>query len=588
MKATLLRVLSLLVIIALLFSLFGCSSQDVRETDEYTEIYEKGDSSRSLALDKKYTIVCNSFYKSSSNITDALRLIKDAFEKSLGTEATYSTEIQGTDYTEAKPEYVIFLGPSEYGASKEALAPLGINDYTYKIVSENVVVICGGSTEATLLAAKKFSSDVLLFEDGNLLSGNTGANVFASYTYKYKYPYENLTINGIDIKDFKIAVEKTTELGYAEKFLSAFASFTGHKIPIVTFSELDGTEKGVLCYKAYSRDGLSHYEALADGGVMRFSEEAAGLTVGVDFTHQKYFHSVLEELTKKYTKAENGNSLEITLPESDIKLYNFDKYYEGLPAWELVDEVTEEVGDGVTYIERKYEGDNSLPYKTYILLVDPTKASLYMGSSNDGLSTVPTDKQSVVDHMKSAAAKGVDVIAGVNGDFFNIASDYSPLGLTIKEGKSLRVNPDRPFCAFTYDGRLIIGLSGALPENREEIRTSVGGSNVLIYDGIPYDIGAKTDFGDTWHPRTLAGVRADGTIILAVIDGRQPSLSNGASLGACARFMMELGAEYAINLDGGGSSTMVVKRGAFYNVKNSPSDGAPRKVFNSLIVVANK
>ena len=588
MKATLLRILSLFVIISLLLSLFACSNQSTNETDSATEIYVKGDSERKLSLDKEYTIVCNSFYKSSSNITDALKLIKNAFNSSLGIGATYSTEVSGGNTSSEISEYVIWLGPCEKQESKDALQPLSIDDYTYKIVSENTIVICGGSTEATLLAAEKFCSDVLRFEDGKQIDSNFGANVGASYTYQFKYPYESLTLNGIDIKDFKVAIAKNTELGYAEKFLLSFASYTGYRVPIVTFDELDGTEKGVLCYKAYSRDGLSSYEALADGGVMRFANDSSGLTIGVDFTHQKYFHSILKELSNLSVKAENGKALNITLPTNDIKVYNFDKYYEGLPTWKLQKETIENVRDGVTYIERKYIDEKQLPYMTYILLIDPQKASLYMGSSNDGITTVPTVKQSVVDHMKSAAANGVDVIAAVNGDFFNIASDYSPLGLTIKEGKSLRANPDRPFCAFTYDGSLIIGLSGAIPENKEELRTSVGGSNVIIYDGIPYDVAPKTDFGDTWHPRTLAGVRADGTIILAVIDGRQPSLSNGASLSACARFMMELGAEYAINLDGGGSSTMVIRRGVSYNVKNSPSDGAPRKVFNSLIVVANK
>ncbi len=588
MKATLLRILSLFITLSMLISLFGCSSQRIIDTDDYTELYEKGDDSRKLALDKEYTIVCNSFYKASSNVTDALKLIKDAFWESLAISATYSTEISGGNSVGEVSEYVILLGPCENQPSKDALAELGTSDYTYKIVSENVVVICGGSTEATLSAAEKFCSDVLLYEDGKVLEGDAGAGVGASYTYKYKYPYENLTLNGVNITDFKIAIENTSELGTAEKLLSHFGSYTGYRIPIVTFSELDGNEKGVLCYKAYSRDGLTKYEALADGGVMRFTRDSSGITVGVDFTHQKYFQSVLDEFDANATKTENGKSLAITLPENDVKVYNFDKYYKGLPTWKLQNETVEEVRDGVTYIERKYTDENTLPYKAYILLIDPTKASLYMGSSNDSLSSVPTVKQNVIDHMKSAEAKGVDVIAAVNGDFFNIASDYSPLGLTIKEGKIIRSNPDRPYCAFTYDGRLVIGLSGALPENREEIRTSVGGSNVIIYDGIPYDIGAKTDFGDTSHPRTLAGVRADGTIILAVIDGRQPSLSNGAPLGQCARFMMELGAEYAINLDGGGSSTMVVKRGAIYNVKNSPSDGSPRKVYNSLIVVGNQ
>ena len=585
MKTTL-RALSLLLIITLLGSLFGCAGIKTIDSETATEIYDSGDSSQKLALDKEYTIICNSFYKCSSDITNSLTYIKNAFDTSLSIDTTYSTEVAGGSESTLS-EYVILLGPTEREETKSLIQGLGINDYTYKIISENVVVICGGSTASTLKAAEKFCADVLLYKDYKVSDGEKGANVGASYTYKYKYPYTDMTVNGVDIKDFKIAIERSSELGTAQSLLNAFGSYTGYSIPIVTYDSLSGNEKGVICLGSYSRDGLDTYSALADGAVMRFCVDASKVTVGVDFTHQKYFSSVLDELSSKSLKETSGTSLSLTLPTDDIKVYNFDDYYEGLPAWELQEETVDEVRDGVTYIERRYTDEGSRPYKAYILLVDPTKASLYMGSSNDGISTVPTVKQNIIDHMKSANAKGVDVIAGVNGDFFNIATDYSPLGLTIKEGKSLRSNPDRPYCAFTYDGRLIIGLSGSLPESKGEIRTSVGGSNVIIYDGIPYDIAPKTDFGDTWHPRTLAGVRSDGTIILAVIDGRQPSLSNGASLGACARFMMELGAEYAINLDGGGSSTMVIREGVTYTVKNSPSDGAPRKVFNSLIVVAN-
>ena len=48
----------------------------------------------------------------------------------------------------------------------------------------------------------------------------------------------------------------------------------------------------------------------------------------------------------------------------------------------------------------------------------------------------------------------------------------------------------------------------------------------------------------------------DGTMVLAVIDGRRSSHSNGAPLAAAARFMISLGCVDAVNLDGGGSSTM--------------------------------
>ncbi len=63
------------------------------------------------------------------------------------------------------------------------------------------------------------------------------------------------------------------------------------------------------------------------------------------------------------------------------------------------------------------------------------------------------------------------------------------------------------------------------------------------------------------HPRTAAGVTADGrTLILAVVDGRQPGHSIGVTLPELADIMIGLGAVDAINLDGGGSSTFIYRR----------------------------
>ena len=74
-----------------------------------------------------------------------------------------------------------------------------------------------------------------------------------------------------------------------------------------------------------------------------------------------------------------------------------------------------------------------------------------------------------------------------------------------------------------------------------------------------------------------------------VVDGRQPSLSNGASLGDLASLMIEVGAVSALNLDGGGSSTFITSSTpGEYVTRNSPSDKSLRQVYNSLIVVKKK
>jgi hypothetical protein len=60
------------------------------------------------------------------------------------------------------------------------------------------------------------------------------------------------------------------------------------------------------------------------------------------------------------------------------------------------------------------------------------------------------------------------------------------------------------------------------------------------------------------HPRTAAARRADGTILLVTVDGRQPEWSVGMTLTELTDLLLELGAVDAVNLDGGGSTTMVI------------------------------
>ena len=76
------------------------------------------------------------------------------------------------------------------------------------------------------------------------------------------------------------------------------------------------------------------------------------------------------------------------------------------------------------------------------------------------------------------------------------------------------------------------------------------------------------------NPRTLAGVRRDGRILLVTIDGRRPGWSAGVTLPEAARVMRALGARDALNLDGGGSTTMTV-RGEVVNLPSDPAGERP-------------
>ena len=127
-------------------------------------------------------------------------------------------------------------------------------------------------------------------------------------------------------------------------------------------------------------------------------------------------------------------------------------------------------------------------------------------------------------------------------------------------------------------------------------REAVGGRPMLVRDSVvvgEVDTEGQASF-IARNPRTAVGIARGGTrLILAVIDGRQKGYSDGMTLRETANLMRALGARDAINLDGGGSSTLVYAAGAHgaLMVANTPSDSLPtgqhveRAVGDALAIV---
>jgi hypothetical protein len=122
--------------------------------------------------------------------------------------------------------------------------------------------------------------------------------------------------------------------------------------------------------------------------------------------------------------------------------------------------------------------------------------------------------------------------------------------------------------------KIVLTLTPALPQ----LEQLIGGNTWLVQNGI-----VNPDNGDP-HPRTSVGFNGDTTqFFMFVVDGRQPGLSIGMSYKELGDYMKTWGVYQGLNLDGGGSSTMVV-RGV---IVNSPSDiGGERSVSNSLLLIS--
>jgi MYXO-CTERM domain-containing protein len=172
--------------------------------------------------------------------------------------------------------------------------------------------------------------------------------------------------------------------------------------------------------------------------------------------------------------------------------------------------------------------------------------------------------------------------AAINGDFFSY-TDYSTNGPSRGNGGAWG-GGDHGYVAPVQFGanRVALpaheGTSGVEPWAREV----VSGHPTLLVGNAPRD-----NNGDglctARHPRTVLGFSADKTkLYLAVIDGRATNRV-GMTCDEMIALMKGLGATDAVNLDGGGSSTMWVAGTGFVN---NPSDGSQRVVANHLAVLA--
>lgn len=190
----------------------------------------------------------------------------------------------------------------------------------------------------------------------------------------------------------------------------------------------------------------------------------------------------------------------------------------------------------------------------------------------------PEDPQNYIENYQ--------VVAGVNGDFYNMATG-KPTYAFAMEGTVVNKANGSSFFAVREDGSAVIGVNDAEWESlnaESRIMEAVGGNYVLVQDGK--DV---TNFADTTrHSRTCVGITADGKVVLMVLDGRQEPFSCGGSMHELAQIMLEAGCVEAINVDGGGSTTFAARQEGDdeITVINRPSDGSERSISSSLMIVS--
>lgn len=232
------------------------------------------------------------------------------------------------------------------------------------------------------------------------------------------------------------------------------------------------------------------------------------------------------------------------------------------------------------------------PTRMFVAEIDLDK-NLSVVTCTPNNENIQKTRQTIPEQMIWAEKAGKNVVLGVNGDFAGESADKTKLftmNIFVKDGQILKETyyPG-------YEGLFVVLKNGESkiihPKDFEGIKDDVleamGGYHSLVREGEENKEMPVDDLSMQFAPRTFIGLSKDNKrCFLFVIDGRQEGYSSGMRLEDVATLCKGAGCYNAINLDGGGSSTFVIKdKTGSFNVLNKPSDGQLRPVINGLVVI---
>lgn len=257
-----------------------------------------------------------------------------------------------------------------------------------------------------------------------------------------------------------------------------------------------------------------------------------------------------------------------------------------------------EIGKGITLKEHHFTGDEKIfDSNQYISVVEinvKKAKGRFALASNLGYIT-PTSK----------FAKDSGAVVAMNGSFYNMTKPYNSVCYFKKNGveefvfNEKMAQRDNGAVAISAKGKLAIypadekepgnvAPKQTWPERLSEPSIVTSGP-ILIVDGKDARLD-EGSFNRTRHPRSAAAT-AGKKVYLVAVDGRNTENAQGVSLWEFTKILRWLGAEDAINMDGGGSTTLYVEGENGNGIVNHPSDNkkfdreGERRVVNSLLFI---
>lgn len=256
------------------------------------------------------------------------------------------------------------------------------------------------------------------------------------------------------------------------------------------------------------------------------------------------------------------------------------------------------IANGVTYdkiVMRNKDKHQAIGYMTEIdLTKNVTLKATYDGYYTAGSTaadrvgnaqTISKGQWNMKETTRLAADYGTiadpagTVVMATNGDYFNMGTG-EPTGYLIMEGNVIKTSYE-PYFAILTDGSAVIRDAGT---PTDDVMEAISGPLYLLRNG---EIQVTSD--GSMNPRNSVGIRADGSVVFFMAEGRLAPRSIGMDLYEMAAVLKDAGCVTALYLDGGGSATFAAREeGGELKMLSKPSDGHERTISSGMICVSTE
>ncbi|HEY1111904.1 MAG TPA: phosphodiester glycosidase family protein [Chitinophagaceae bacterium] len=251
---------------------------------------------------------------------------------------------------------------------------------------------------------------------------------------------------------------------------------------------------------------------------------------------------------------------------------------------ELKSNVTTHPYPGIEETHISYINQKGSPVALFFLKVNLSNPNVTIeaGTPNNN-SKWALQKVSEMIPYKNEIYSDRQVVAASNGDYFEWWGE--PEGGIHKNDTVIKALPDNMyFFSIREDGTALIGDKRIYRSTASALKEMISGRFYLMHYG---ETMTEHLFDKSIEPRSTVGVLSPERVVFMWVDGRRTGHSGGISLTDMAYIYKAIGATDAINLDGGGSTTFIMReKNGSYTPHNKPSDATgERKVANSLMVL---